>query len=153
MDLRMTSIPPHFGHFFSPLSTAFASLRASPVMFFDLQFGFRQNSFADFFLSSLTIGNLQTSHSFLVALILAPLAKLTVVLHAGYSEHAAKLPNFPFLIIRFPFPHAGHFPSVFIVSLACQNACFKLSPTTFSCFLKSFTTFAIASFASPSTTA
>src|SRR3989338_7241777 len=109
-----TSFPSlHWGHSFSiiPFAISFASFPASPLTYFDLHFGFMQNSLGllPLFIAK-TIGILQVLHVFFEGLIKAFDGSLKVVLHSGYLLHAMNIPNLPLLSCKSPSLHAGHLP-------------------------------------------
>src|SRR3989338_2556932 len=151
--LLLKTISPslHFGHFLliSPFAIAFACCPASPSTSFVGHFGFRQNSCGCFaFLIAKTFGKPQTSQFFFAGLISAFFGIEKIVLQFGYLLQAAKLPNLPLLIIKFPSLHTGHCPRKAISSWVSRLAFDSSSPISFWCFLKSANIFVIASFAS-----
>src|SRR3989338_11363287 len=149
--LSTTSPSLHLGHFLltSPFAIAFACIPASPSTCLLGQFGFKQNSKVclAFFIAS-TIGKLQTTQFFFAGFINAFFGNEKIVLQSGYLLHAAKLPNFPILIVIFPSLQTGQMPRKAISSCVSLFAFESSLPISFSCFLKSAIILVMASFAS-----
>src|SRR3989338_258306 len=144
----------HFGHCFSifPFAIAFASFPASPSTCLLGHFLFKQKSLGCFpLLMATTIGNPHVSQIFCAGLIKALEGKDIAVLHFGYWLHAAKCPNFPLLICKFPLLQTGHFPKLDKASLVSILAASSSLPISFSFFLKSYSILVIAPLASCST--
>src|SRR3989338_8065369 len=149
--LSTTSPSLHLGHFLltSPFAIAFACIPASPSTCLLGQFGFKQNSKGclAFFIAS-TIGKLQTTQFFFAGFINAFFGNEKIVLQSGYLLHAAKLPNFPLLIVIFPSLHTGQIPIKAISSWVARFAFERSAPISLMCDLKSIKIFVIASSAS-----
>src|SRR3989344_1836214 len=138
LSTRLPSL--HFGHFlFSIFSVVFL---AGHSLFMHTICGRLP------FLMTETIGCKHASQILSVVLINPLLGRLNVVLHFGYWSHAINLPNLPFLIISFPFLHAGHEPTVFSFWRVSLVAVMSPLPISFSLFLNSFSILVRTFFAS-----
>src|SRR3989344_6995966 len=122
---------------------------ASPSTFLLGHFGLRENSIGCFaFLMARTFGKPQTSQFFFAGFMNAFFGNEKTVLQSGYLLHAAKLPNFPLLIVIFPSLQTGQMPRKDISSCVSLFAFESSLPISFSCFLKSAIILVMASFAS-----